>query len=84
MVASGTTNKEDQNIKILETLNYSATGRTMGVPAWILKRGAGWAQKRAGTSKQDWRGPLGPTPHGDDPVDQKYIQRGINYYDIFK
>ena len=64
--------------------NYGATGRAVGVPAWILKRAAGWAQKRAGTSKQDWRGPLGPAPHEDDPVDQKYIQRGIDYYDSFK
>ena len=42
--------------------NYGATGRAVGVPAWILKCGAGWAQKRAGTSKQDWRGHWGLLP----------------------
>ena len=64
--------------------NYGATGRAVGIPAQILKRGAGWAQTRAGTSKKDWGKPLGSPPHGDDPADQKQIQRGIDYHDSLK
>ena len=64
--------------------NYGATGRAVGIPAQILKRGADWAQTRAGTSKKDWGKPLGSPPHGDDPADQEQIQRGIDYHDSLK
>ena len=55
-----------------------------------LLRGAGWAQERAGTSTERWGdytdnvpliGDDNPnTSYGDDPVDQEYIQEGIDWY----
>ena len=59
--------------------NYGATGAAAGMPDAVLLRAAGAAQILAGTSSGDfsewWLG----SPYGDDPVDQVWIQAGIDY-----
>jgi hypothetical protein len=65
--------------------NYGATGRAFGFPFTdtFLKRKAGEAQIRAGTSLPEWQrtNPRGypMPPYGDDPADQSWIQQGIDY-----
>ena len=59
--------------------NFGATGAAI-FPAQILKRGAGWAQSKAGTSKKEWGKWFLSSPYGDDPRDQVQIQKGIDYY----
>jgi hypothetical protein len=68
--------------------NYGATGRALGVPRNTLVREAGRAQIAAGTSHPSWGTPgarlgeffTGGTGfYGDDPVDQFWIIRGIQY-----
>ncbi|WP_318664274.1 polymorphic toxin type 44 domain-containing protein [Treponema sp.] len=59
--------------------NFGATGAVL-FPDGILKRGAGWAQSRAGTSKKEWGTWFLFSPYGDDPRDQVQIQNGIDYY----
>jgi RHS repeat-associated protein len=63
--------------------NYGVTGRAAGIPGDTLLRAAGWAQKKAGTSKREWGDPAGKPPYGDDPRDQCFIQQGIDYYDKY-
>lgn len=60
--------------------NYGATGAALGIPSDVLLRAAGWAQVRAGTTDESWGHYLGDAPYGDDPADQAWIQKGINYY----
>jgi hypothetical protein len=64
----------------LGNFNYGATGAAAGIPDQVLLRIAGYAQQKAGTSMPAWGGPLGSSPYGDDPDDQKLIQQGIDYY----
>lgn len=59
--------------------NFGATGAAI-FPENILKRGAGWAQTQAGTSKKEWGKWFLLAPYGDDPKDQIEIQKGIDYY----
>ncbi len=59
--------------------NYGATGYAAGVPENILLRAAGWAQKRAGTSKKQWGEYWFQEPYGDDPLDQHWIKKGIEH-----
>ena len=59
--------------------NYGATGSTL-FPKFVLRRGAGYAQNRAGTSKESWGKWYQGKPYGDDPKDQDAINKGINYY----
>ena len=63
-------------------LKHMAQGRVASVifPAQILKRGAGWAQSKAGTSQKKWGKWFLFSPYGDDPRDQIQIQKGIDYY----
>ena len=57
-------------------VNAGATGRAAGIPASALKIGAGAYQIKSGTSSPEfWNSNF------DDPVDQEYIQQGIDYYD---
>jgi RHS repeat-associated protein len=63
--------------------NYGLTGRAANIPSYILLRGAGAAQKIAGSSKPEFGNPWGNSPYGDDPRDQYWIQRGIEYYDNY-
>jgi RHS repeat-associated protein len=60
--------------------NFGATGKANGFPDGILKRAAGWAQGKAGTSRKEWGRWFGVAPYGDDPADQKQIQNGIDYF----
>lgn len=59
--------------------NYGATGYAAGIPENILLRAAGWAQKRAGTSKENWGSYWLKEPYGDDPDDQFWIKQGIEH-----
>lgn len=59
--------------------NYGATGFAAGIPVSILLRAAGFAQNRAKTSEKDWGEWHSKAPYGDDPEDQKWILRGIDY-----
>jgi hypothetical protein len=65
--------------------NFGAAGTAWGFPAEILKEQAGKAQIAAGTSKREWQKRGGRyhnqvlPPYGDDPLDQAWIQRGIDY-----
>jgi RHS repeat-associated protein len=71
--------------------NYGATGRafgSVGFPKGTLLREAGKAQIEAGTSKPEWGGDPGTSfppyggkaPYGDDPVDQDWIKKGMEYH----
>lgn len=65
--------------------NYGAAGNAWGFPDEFLKKEAGKAQMRYRTSKKEWIRYGGRNnsqmlpPYGDDPVDQMWIQRGIDY-----
>ena len=61
--------------------NYGATGRAVGIPGAILRRGAGWAQQRAGSSDPTFGNWWEDFPYGDDPKDQSLIDQGIQYFD---
>lgn len=56
--------------------NYGATGRALGIPSSILKGAGGVVQIGVGTS--DWNF---YDSYFDDPIDQEYIQQGIDWYD---
>src|SRR5439155_19756249 len=66
--------------------NYGATGTAAGFPESVLLREAGRVQQAADTSKSEWGDPGsrfnpwgGTPPYGDDPVDQEFIKKGIEY-----
>ena len=60
--------------------NYGAAGHAWGFSDTFLLRKAGEAQIEAGTSRPEWQpGGGNEPPYGDDPEDQKWIQRGIDY-----
>lgn len=59
--------------------HYGAVGYAGGIPESILLRGAGCAQMRAGTSLPEWSSCWSEPPYGDDPRDQYWIERGIEY-----
>ena len=67
--------------------NYGATGAATGFAPRFLLRQAGRAQIEAGTSRSGWGDPGaiwnpfgGEAPFGDDPIDQYWINRGIQYF----
>jgi hypothetical protein len=60
--------------------HYGIVGTAQGIPAEILKRAAGYAQLQDGSPNPAWGSPLGGSPYGDDPNDQYWIQKGIDYY----
>jgi hypothetical protein len=60
--------------------NFGATGASLGIPDQVLYRGAAAAQIVAGTSQPQFGNPLWVSPYGDDPLDQVWIQRGIDYF----
>lgn len=68
--------------------NFGAIGRAAGFCDEGLKRGAGAAQRAAGTSKSEWGTPWGSAPYGDDPNDQRWINEGSydyqNYYNKYR
>jgi hypothetical protein len=59
--------------------NYGAVGAAAGIPDQILLRGAGAAQKLAGTSRPEFADYPGHDSYGDDPEDQTWIRAGIDY-----
>jgi RHS repeat-associated protein len=63
--------------------NYGATGYAYGYglvfPETVLRRMAGWAQVKSGTSRPEYHTPLGRYPYGDDPADQQQIENGMQY-----
>lgn len=59
--------------------NFGAAGYAVGILSGILLVGAGWAQKRAGTSRPEWGIWYKDAPYGDDPTDQYWIREGIKY-----
>jgi hypothetical protein len=67
-------------VVVMYDLEMSTGPGAIQFPETILLRMAGWAQGRAGTSREEWGGPLGTAPYGDDPADQAMIQKGIDYY----
>lgn len=67
--------------------NYGATGAAFGFPTWFLLKQAGAAQVEAGTSRPEFGSPgvpwlpwTGTGTNGDDPADQEWILRGIEYF----
>lgn len=59
--------------------NYGACGTAAGIPQSILLRAAGFAQGMAGTRDPKDGVWWGSYPYGDDPKDQLWIRRGIEY-----
>ena len=59
--------------------HYGAVGYAGGIPETLLLRAAGCAQQRAATSEAIWGNCWSNMPYGDDPNDQLWIQRGIEY-----
>jgi hypothetical protein len=71
--------QRDRRFEAFGNFNYGACGTAAGISQNTLLRGAGWAQSRAGTSKEKDGHWWGSSPYGDDPKDQKWIEEGINY-----
>ncbi|MFZ6181185.1 PAAR-like protein [Nannocystis pusilla] len=62
--------------------HYGATGAALGIPPQVLRRMAGWAQKRADTSEPEYGEPTdscGNSSFGDDPRDQEMIDAGHDH-----
>jgi hypothetical protein len=60
--------------------NYGAVGTALGIPADVLRRMAGLIQIVSGTSRiPEWKTPVTAYPYGDDPEDQRAIDRGIEW-----
>ncbi|MCL1127395.1 polymorphic toxin type 44 domain-containing protein [Shewanella surugensis] len=59
--------------------HYGAVGYAGGIPESVLLRAAGFAQSQAGTAKDHWGGWYQSAPFGDDPKDQTWIRKGIEY-----
>jgi hypothetical protein len=60
--------------------NFGAVTRAAGIPGDIALRGAGWAQRQAGTSRPAFGSTyLGTGSFGDDPEDQYWIEQGRRY-----
>ena len=60
--------------------NYGAMGKAGGLTEFELRAGGGYQQVRDGTSSPEFFYPWSFS-YGDDPVDQKHIQDGIDWYD---
>lgn len=71
--------QQGANYQDFGNFNYGATAKAHGFPDWMIKRMAGWAHNKAGNSNPEFNSPLGGPPYGDDPADQKQIQKGIDY-----
>lgn len=71
--------QKGQQFEAFGNFNYGATGWAMGIPEQILLRAAGWAQLRAGTAEEAWGDWSEDAPYGDDPSDQAWIKKGIEF-----
>lgn len=79
-------NKGDWDYKQLDrqyadfgNFHYGAVGTAAGISEGVLLRAAGAAQLLAGTSRDEYNKWWSQSPYGDDPVDQVWIQAGIQY-----
>lgn len=70
----------DRRYQEFGNFNYGVVGTAAGFGDAVLLRAAGFAQYRAGTSEPQFGTPLGLPPYGDDPEDQRWIRRGIDFY----
>lgn len=59
--------------------HYGAVGTAAGISAAMLLRAAGAAQSKAGTSNVEFGFWWSTAPYGDDPRDQHWISKGIEY-----
>jgi hypothetical protein len=73
----------------LGNFHYGVVGSALGYSPDVLLRMAGWAQPEErsdpawGSRPSAWNARLGvggASPFGDDPEDQKWILRGVDYY----
>lgn len=60
---------------------YGATGRALGLPNTVLRRGAGFVQEYGPNYDPSFGHWYGAYPYGDDPADQVLIDRGILWQD---
>jgi hypothetical protein len=72
--------EEDSEDESYGNFNYGVVGRAAGISAPLLRRAAGWAQRRAETSQVRFEHPSWRHPYGDDPEDQTDISVGMQYY----
>jgi len=71
--------KRGRQYEAFGNFNYGATGTVLGIPEHVLLRAAGVAQTFAKTTKPEFGSWWGADPFGDDPRDQYWIRRGIEY-----
>lgn len=71
--------QQGRDYEAFGNFNYGACGTAAGISAEVLLRGAGWAQVRAGTGKPEYGRWWFNAPYGDDPRDQQWIKKGIEY-----
>jgi hypothetical protein len=68
-------NTDDPTMEYVINFNYGLTGRAAGFSELILRINAGIYRIRTGTSSLSFY-----DSYFDDPKDQKYIKKGIDYY----
>lgn len=71
--------KRGREYEAFGNFNYGATGTVLGIPENVLLRAAGVAQTVAKTTLPDFGTWWGGEPFGDDPRDQYWIRKGIEY-----
>ena len=76
----GTISRAGPGYEAFGNFNFGATGGALGIDLETLLRSAGWAQRRAGTSRREWNIYYGKPPYGDDPQDQAQIRAGFEFY----
>ncbi|MFD3246365.1 polymorphic toxin type 44 domain-containing protein [Rahnella aquatilis] len=59
--------------------HYGAVGNAAGISEPVLLRAAGWAQSHSGNGREEDGNWSGLPPYGDDPKDQFWIKRGIDF-----
>lgn len=75
--ASGVTIcSQTYRVDMTGNFHYGFVGAAAGFLDWTLYKGAGEAQKRAGTSRAEFH-----CTYGDDPEDHEFIRLGILLYD---
>jgi hypothetical protein len=63
------------------SFNFGATCASVGLRGRVCRRGAGWAQEQAKTSRPGWGHWWGMASYGDDPNDQVQINGCLNFFD---
>jgi hypothetical protein len=67
--------KYDSRSEAFGNFLAGAVGTALGLPSWMLLKGAGTYQILSKTSKWDWG-----NSNFDDPLDQVWINTGIQWY----